>query len=409
MKPSLLMVAYACDPDGIGEYWLGWGWAEEASKHYNLHLITTPKGRKGVERESERCGFQAHFVDLSSRMTRWAGLLRRGGDYLPMILWQRRVLEVADNLHRRERFALVHQTTFHSFRVPFQASRLGIPSVWGPIAGGESVPKGFGRFLGSARTSERLRQIVNRPWLEIPSVAASLRRADVLLVSNRVTRDFLPSQFRDKTFVVPPNVMRREDIEFDARFEEKDPAEKLSLLYAGWCVHTRSIPMVLEAIARCGLKNYSLTVIGEGPALDYWRAEAMRWGVAKNVSFTGKLPYAVVKEHYRSADVLVFPALRDSGGSALLEGMARGVPVLSLDWGGPGEMVDDQSGIKIPVNDPDETVRLFGEALLRLQKDPKLRVSLAKAARKRAETLFSWPAKLELVEPHYRRLMARSQ
>ena len=72
-------------------------------------------------------------------------------------------------------------------------------------------------------------------------------------------------------------------------------------------------------------------------------------------------------------------------------------------------MVDDQSGIKIPVNDPDETVRLFGEALLRLQKDPKLRVSLAKAARKRAETLFSWPAKLELVEPHYRRLMARSQ
>ena len=43
-------------------------------------------------------------------------------------------------------------------------------------------------------------------------------------------------------------------------------------------------------------------------------------------------------------------------GSALLEAMARSVPVICLDWAGPGEMVDANSGVKIPVLNPGETV-----------------------------------------------------
>ena len=107
----------------------------------------------------------------------------------------------------------------------------------------------------------------------------------------------------------------------------------------------------------------------------------------------------IVKLH-----VLVFPAMRDSGGSALLEAMARGVPVICLDWGGPGEMVDADSGVKIPVRSRDETVAAFGQAIVRLKDSAELRLSIARAARARAIKLFRWDARAALLQTTYERL-----
>ena len=85
--------------------------------------------------------------------------------------------------------------------------------------------------------------------------------------------------------------------------------------------------------------------------------------------------------------------------------MARGVPVICLDWAGPGEMVDEASGIKVPVAAPEETIRAFAAALVRLQREPGLRASLAKAARARAEAQFGWEAKRQLLEETYLKLI----
>ena len=105
--------------------------------------------------------------------------------------------------------------------------------------------------------------------------------------------------------------------------------------------------------------------------------------------------------------MLVFPALRDSGGSAGLEALARYVPVVCLDWGGPGEMVDNQSGLKIPVSTPQKAVEAFAGALVRLQREPALRAALANAGRSRAEAVFRWQAKRELLEATYWQLIHR--
>ena len=122
------------------------------------------------------------------------------------------------------------------------------------------------------------------------------------------------------------------------------------------------------------------------------------------VEFTGAVTRDRLPELFGRSHVLVFPALRDSGGSALLEAMARGVPVLCLDWGGPGEMVDSESGVKIPVGTRDETVVSFAAALIRLKESPDLRLRLARAARERAVKLFRWDARAVLLQQTYERL-----
>jgi glycosyltransferase involved in cell wall biosynthesis len=402
------MIAYACDPTGSGEHWLGWGWAEQATHSCQVDLVTTPKARAAVEERSRAAGITPHFVNAPgwSRAAAgrgWAGWLRK-------LAWQRRVVRLAAELHREKQFSLAHQTTFHSFRAPFLAAGLGIPSVWGPIAGGEHVPPGFGRYLGRARFTESSRQAVNRLWLQVPSVKRSLRQAAALFVSNRTTLEFLPAACRPKSQIVPPNALRPEDEQCPrppARPARADAAT-FKLLYVGNCVATRAIPIALEALRHSGLTDYEFAIVGAGPAVEDWQRRAAALGLREKVKFIGKVPYAQLPGYYAAADVLVFPALRDSGGSALLEAMARYLPVVCLDWGGPGEMLDSRSGIKIPVSTPRETVSAFAAALVRLRQQPELRASLAGAARARAEALFRWPAKRELLEATYRRLAGQT-
>lgn len=404
MNDRILMIAYACDPQGSGEHWLGWGWAEQAAYNYEVNLITTPKARAAVEESSRATGITPHFIDVPEWLRSLAD--RGWASWSRKLAWQKRVARLAHELYQEKRISLVHQTTFHTFRVPFLAAGLGIPSVWGPIAGGEHVPPGFGCYLGPARWTEKGRNLVNRFWLQTPAVQRSLRQTSAIYVSNRTTLGFLPPSCRTKCQVVSPNALSAED-ERHALPSARAVTDgsTFRMLYVGNCVARRAIPLVLEALLQARLGDYELTVVGDGPALAHWKRRAAELGLAANVRFAGKVPRAQLDAFYARADVLVFPALRDSGGSALLEAMARGVPVICLDWAGPGEMVDETSGIKVPVSTPEAAVGAFAAALARLQREPALRTRLARAARARAEARFGWDAKRQLLEETYLKLI----
>ena len=404
MKSRILMIAYACNPRGSGEHWLGWGWAEQAARGYQVDLITTTNNQKEIEARAREFGINAHFVGLPEGFRRLTEHLGGIGAWLRKVVWQSRAARLAKRLHREAKFALVHQTTFHTFRVPFTTARLGIPAVWGPIAGGEYVPPGFSRYLGAAKFSEAARKFANRLWL-LP-IKNSLRRASAIFVSNRTTLEFLPADARAKSQVVPPNALRPEDENLPSVARPARAAgSALHLLYVGNCVATRAIPLVFEAMVESGLADCKLIVVGGGPALPEWKRMAERMELSGRVEFTGKVAYEKLPAFYAAADALVFPALRDSGGSALLEAMSRGVPVICLDWAGPGEMVDAESGIKIPVNNPGETVKTMAKAFVRLQQEPALGASLADAARRRAQSLFRWEEKFRLLQATYSRLI----
>lgn len=405
MKPRVLMIAYACNPRGSGEHWLGWGWAEQAARAYQVDLITTPNNQQAVEERARECGITPHFVGLPEGFKKFTEKLGVGGGWLRKIRWQRRVARLAKELHRQHPFALVHQTTFHTFRVPFLAAGLGIPAVWGPIAGGESVPRGFAGYLGSARFAEFGRRLANRIWLQFPPVKKSLRRAAIIYVSNRTTLRFLPARVRSKCRIVPPNALRPEDENLQFNPPPSIAGGPLRLLYVGNCVATRAMPLVFEALKESGLDDYKLTVVGAGPALPDWRRKAEQLGLSSKVEFTGQVPYKELPRFYEAADALVFPALRDSGGSALLEAMSRNLPVICLDWAGPGEMVSEGCGIKIPVLNRKETIQGLATAFRRIQQEPGLRQSLARKAHERVRREFRWEDKFRLLQTTYGRLI----
>lgn len=398
----MAMLAYACDPAGGGEHWLGWGWAEIASRFCDVTLFAPPKARVAIEKEASRLGISVVFIEIPGWLRWCSEWLGTGGSWWRKIAWAKRAAAAVRT--RRGEFDIVHQTTFHTFRVPFYAAELGIPSIWGPIAGGESAPAGFEEILGpDAAKSERKRNSQNRRWLGWGSVQRALRSASAIFVSNRTTLQFLPSFAREKATVVPPNTVR--DGETQSIAQQTARSGPLKLIYAGNCVSTRGIPLVLRAIR--GNSDIKLTVVGGGTALDAWKREATHLGLGNAVEFTGGIPREQLLARYAESDALIFPALRDSGGSALLEAMSMGLPVVCLDWGGPGEMVDDASGIKIAVRSPEQVVADMRAAFARLQSDPGLGNDFAKCAAARVRKCFTWDAKERLLRETCERLLSQ--
>ena len=179
----------------------------------------------------------------------------------------------------------------------------------------------------------------------------------------------------------------------------------MNLLLVGNFVATRSIPLVLEALERVPTLAWRLNVVGAGAALEDWKKFAASKGLADKVNFTGAVPRGDLAGYYTRADAFVFPALRDSGGSGLLEAMSFGLPVVCCDWGGPAEMVDENSGIKVRVDNPETAIKGFAAAFERLHADPEWRKALGEAGFKRVKEEFSWKKKREVLEATYARCL----
>ena len=69
----------------------------------------------------------------------------------------------------------------------------------------------------------------------------------------------------------------------------------------------------------------------------------------------------------------------------MLEAMARGMPLITLDHQGVGHSVPSEAGIKVPVTTPAQTIGGLAEAMRLLASDPALRQkwALQRARRRR--------------------------
>ena len=132
-----------------------------------------------------------------------------------------------------------------------------------------------------------------------------------------------------------------------------------------------------------------LLLIGDGPDEPHLRDEAKRQGVADRVVFLGRLPYLDLIPYYLAADAFWFSSNERSEAFGLVqvEAMASGCPVINT-WiphsGVPWVCLHEETGLTVPVNDPDA----LATAARRLLHEPGLRDRLTAAAKARATTEF---------------------
>lgn len=133
--------------------------------------------------------------------------------------------------------------------------------------------------------------------------------------------------------------------------------------------------------------DWRLTVVGDGPARP--AVAAALAPLADRVDWRGALDADALAEAYRDADILVWPAVNEAFGMALLEAQAAGRPVIAGDGGGvPAIVRDGETGLLTPVGD----AAAFADAAARLIADRALRQRLGARAAQTVRDRHALPA-----------------
>lgn len=171
------------------------------------------------------------------------------------------------------------------------------------------------------------------------------RRFDLVLAPSRVMVRYL------KDLGVPH--VRHQPLGVDtAKFspQHRDPAlraqlglapEARLLIYAGRFTREKQLPVLLDAVQRLGAPYHLLLVGSGGPAPAGERVICLPFQ-----QDPGALARLIA-----SSDVLVHPGDQETFGLVVLEAMASGTPVVGTHAGGIGELIDDDTGVRVAPRD----------------------------------------------------------
>jgi glycosyltransferase involved in cell wall biosynthesis len=142
----------------------------------------------------------------------------------------------------------------------------------------------------------------------------------------------------------------------------------------------------------------ALLLVGEGedrPALERLAAEL---GVSACMRLTGAVPPSDVARYLRLAEVFARPSLSEGLGTAFLEAMACGLPVVGTPTGGiPDFLIDGRTGLFC---DPERPATI-ADAVLRLLRDRTLARELGRAGRALVAERYRWEAVAERIGALY--------
>ena len=148
--------------------------------------------------------------------------------------------------------------------------------------------------------------------------------------------------------------------------------------------------LLLAALASVPYRGWRLTCAGSltrhRETADRVRGAVTRLGLADRVSFAGDLDGPALAACYDTADVFVLATQQETYGMAVAEALAHGLPVVATMTGAIPELVGDDAGLLVPVEDGPALV----EALSRVLGDDDLRARLAEGARRVRERLPTW-------------------
>jgi glycosyltransferase involved in cell wall biosynthesis len=150
----------------------------------------------------------------------------------------------------------------------------------------------------------------------------------------------------------------------------------------------------------------TLDVVGDGEEIVVARRIAEEAGAADRVVFHGRRSRQEVEAFYRTRDALLFPSFRESMGGVLYEAMRWGMPPIVVDHGGPGFIVDESSGMRAPLSDPQRSPVDLAGCIRRLAEDVELRARLSAGAREKVRVEALWSAKARRMLDLYRELLS---
>jgi len=412
-KLKVLVIAEAANPEWVSVPLVGWSLASELRNIADIHIVTQVRNRDAFLRAglTEGVDFTAINSELFEQpIWKITNALKMGKEkgswtalqafsalsypYFERLIWK----QFGGRIQAGE-FDVVHRITPLSPTIPSplakKCKRVDVPFILGPLNGGVPWPAGF--------ETERRQE---REWLSyvrgayklLPGRDITLANADAILVGSRFTESEIPDKYKEKCVYIPENAID------PARFSRRSAHQSapLKACFIGRMVPYKGPDMLLEAAApllRDG--KMTLEMIGDGPLLEKLKKQVIKDQTQHAVNFHGWQSHEAVQDIVAKCGLLAFPSIREFGGGVVLEAMALGLPALVVDYGGPGELVTEKTGFKVPIGSRSEITDGFYAELEKIAMAPEALVEMGENARAYTREWFTWPVKAAQVAKVY--------
>ena len=401
---KVLVSAYSCAPFRGSEHEVGWQWTTRLARDFDVTVLTRRKHRKAIElglaglplnwarpkfvyHEASRPIFWLH---RRFKMTR-----------IYYIAWQRSAWEIVAGMCEKNKYDLLHHIAFAGFRYRTAVWQHGVPCIWGPIGGMESIPMGLLPWKHPQELAAEIgRNMAN--WLMAAGFHALSYRAslsNIILVANKETEHAF-KQLGITTHLMPTIGLDPAEVP-KAGPRPMHPKHPLRLVFIGKVILLKGIDLAIEALKKSGTEA-RLTVVGAGAFLPRARTMVRKMGLANRVEFLGNIPRAEIWGILKNHDILILPTLHDSGSFTILEAMGSARPVICLDCGGPALSVASGCGTKIPCTNHKEVVEGLARAIWDYNHDRRKINQEGRKARKQVLAQYSWDAKVKQMGAFYK-------
>lgn len=221
--------------------------------------------------------------------------------------------------------------------------------------------------------------------------SSTYRRARRLLSASQALAGELEAKGfpRSRLRVVPPG--RDVALAPEGRVGDLRVGHHVAILCVGNWVARKGILPLLDAFSMLPPEAATLHLVGDQDRDPSYTARVMArmdaTDLTGRVVAHGRLSKEGVAAFYAAADVFVLPSWTEPYGTVYGEAMAAGLPVIGWQAGNVVNLAEDgRQGVLVPPGD----VQALAAAMRRLALDDTYRLTLATAARRRAQSLPTW-------------------
>ena len=399
---KVLLCCYACDPGYGSEPGMGWNFAKNIARYHDVHVLVEEKFRLRLE---EHCNTYPHEVEnitfhfIKRRRFKTLRKIWPPSYYWFYREWHRKAYRYAKELDNKENFDIVHQITISGFREPGFLWKLGKPYIWGPLGGFTDTPWCLMGSLGwQGCIHFAVRNILNaiqKRWGRSSRQAAT--HSHTILTSTTKAVHEINNFWKREAILM--NEVGLETHHPAHSPVEHTPDTPLRICWAGEHIPRKALDILLHALTLCKEKM-ELHVLSKGPRTQAWKSMTRQLGLDNVVTFHGFVPREEAFRIMASSHVFCITSVREDTSTVVFEAFRYGLPIIAMDHCGFSTVIDENSGIKIPIHSKKQVIQDYARHLDYLATHESERQRLSVGATERCK-LFTWDAKMQVINEVY--------
>lgn len=389
-KIKIFVSAYACEPGKGSEIGVGWHWALEMSRYFELWVMTRANNQEPIEKyfdEHPEDDFGIHWVfyDCPDYIKKFKRQMR--GVRIYYTLWQYGSNKLVKKVMGENNIEIFHLLTYGN--AIWHISNFGQQKffIWGPTGGVDTIPREFSKhYAFQHRMMEAVRRIVVNSLSINPMFYRKCRNANLIFCKAESTMNTIPKKYRKKAMLFTDVAMETAPSDFKSVVREQ--GESLTYITVGRLDGWRGFDLLVEAFADAvkEVPELHLKIIGQGSEMKHLQKQITTLNLESKVELTGQISMEQYQQEMRNCDVVLNACLKEGGVTNAFDCMTWGKPLICVDTGGYTRNFDDECAMILPRTERQKMIRNLTEAILRVR-DKELRKRMSEAMIRQGENI----------------------